>query len=232
MFGLDLLLAGWVTLQDKRPIEPVKQVVTCQAKTAPIINVVPSKSRVKYDFSKSKSDLNSVNVDTVSPYGPQHDTEVSGLMSGSIQVKHEMSFMHEQYARIDTGCLYIRNVDIEVHIEPIVYVASEYPKGTCMHNAVLAHEHKHVRADQVIVNKYTKVIGNAMLRVINSQGASFGPYELNRIPLVQNNIQGSLNKVLTKYNDLMNDERRVKQQAIDSFEEYENIGKRCPNKRR
>ncbi|MEM7618408.1 MAG: hypothetical protein AAF244_03385 [Pseudomonadota bacterium] len=230
MFGLEFLMAGWLTVQQNPNIEQVRQEISCQLKKSPQINVIPSKSRVRYDFTRSKADLNKVDVDTVSPYGPQHKTEVSGLMSGSIQVKHEMSFMHELYERLDKGCLFINSLDIEVHIEPVVYVASEYPKGTCMHNAVLTHEHKHVKVDRVIVNKYVKIIGQAMKSVINTQGSAFGPYELDRLPHVQNNIQNSLNKVLKKYNDKMNEERREKQQAVDSLEEYESIGARCPDK--
>ncbi len=232
MFGLEIIVAGWIATQQKPMIAPVSQVVTCQTRNAPRINVLPSKSRVRYDFTKRKQQLNSINVDTISPYGPQHKTEVSGLMSGSIQVKHEMRFEHQKYMSLDLGCLYIRSVDVNVHVEPTVFVAAEYAKGTCMHNAVLAHEHKHVREDQKIVNKYTGIIGRAMQQAVNSRGASFGPYELDRIPLVQQNIQNSLNSVLKKYNDRMNIERRDRQQAIDSFEEYESIGKRCPKERR
>ncbi len=232
MFGLDLIMAGWLATQHKPMIEPVRQAISCQTRNAPRINVLPSKSRVRYDFSKRKAQLNAVDVDTISPYGPHHKTEVSGLMSGSIQVKHEMRFEHQKYMSLDLGCLYIRSVDVSVHIEPTVFVAAEYAKGTCMHNAILAHEHKHVREDQLIVNKYTKIIGRAMQQAVNSQGASFGPYELDRISLVQQNIQNALNGVLKKYNDRMNLERRDRQQAIDSFEEYESIGKRCPKERR
>ncbi len=228
MFGLELILAGWLTMDQKPNIQPISTPVTCRARDVPQINVSPSKSRVRYDFTKRKAELNSVDIDTVSPYGPQHTTQVSGLMSGSIQVKHEMQFEHQRYESLNQGCLYIRSVSVNVHIEPLIYIAAEYPKGSCMHNAVLAHEHKHVREDQLIVNKYTKIIGQAMQQAVNSQGASFGPYTLDRVPLVQNNIQNSLNKVLKKYNDRMNEERRKRQQAIDSFEEYESIGKRCP----
>ena len=231
MFGLDLVMAGWLTMNQTPQIQPVRQVVTCKPRVAPEINISPSKSRVRYDFTKRKEQLNAVDVDTVSPYGPQHKTQVSGLMSGSIQVKHEMQFEHQIYQSLDLGCLYIRSVDINVHVEPTIYVAAEYPKGSCMHNAVLAHEHKHVREDQLIVNKYSKIIGRAMQQAVNSRGASFGPYEIARVKHVQKNIQNSLNKVIKKYNDKMNNERRKRQQAIDSFEEYESIGKRCPDRK-
>lgn len=226
MFGLDLIMAGWLNMA----ATPVVANVECQTKITSKVNILPSKSRVKYDFTKSKAQLNSVDVDTVSPYGHSHKTQVSGLMSGSIQVKHETSFMHESYEQLGRGCLYLKQIDVSVHIDPTVFIASEYPKGTCMHNAVLAHEYKHVQVDQLIVNKYSRIIGEAMKTFVNRSGTSYGPYETKRLPHVQNNLQNSINKVLRRYSDKMNEERRVKQQAIDSYEEYESIGKRCPDK--
>jgi len=229
LFGLEILMASWLTLTPATTPVPVLAEVECKTKFQPKVKILPSKSRVKYDFTKTKAQLNNVDVDTVSPYGPSHKTQVSGLMSGSIQVKHETSFMHESYEQLGRGCLYLKQIDVTVHIDPTIYIASEFPKGSCMHSAVLAHEYKHVRVDQLIVNKYSRIIGDAMKRFINQSGTSYGPFESERLPHVQNNIQNSLNKVLRDYSDRMNNERRKKQQAIDSYEEYESIGKRCPN---
>lgn len=226
-------MAGLLQLEPRVAMDPrvtpVVAQIECHAKTAPKINVTPSKSRVKYDFTRSKAQLNTVDIDTVSPYGPQHKTNVSGLMSGSIQVKNQVGFMHETYEQLGQGCLYLKSVDVRVHIDPTVYIAREHPQGSCMHTAVLEHERKHVREDQLIVNKYANIIGKALANVVNSQGAAFGPYEKARMPFVQQNIQNSLNEVVKKYNQKLNDERRKRQQAIDSFEEYESIGKRCKN---
>ncbi len=228
MFGLEILAAGMLYLAPT----PVLASVECHAKSAPKINVLPTKSIVKYDFSKTKPELNKVDVDTVSPYGPNHKTYVSGLMSGSIQVKHQVSFIHETYDQLGKGCLYLKEVQIKVHIDPTIFIAKEYPKGSCMHNAVLTHERKHVREDQLIVNKYTNIIGKAVARVVNSQGAGFGPYDIARLPFVQQNVQNSLHKVVTKYTNKMNKERQQRQQAIDNLEEYESIGKRCKTQKK
>lgn len=226
MFGLELLTAGMLYLAPT----PVLATVECHAKTSPKINVIPTNSVVKYDFTKTKPQLNSVDVDTVSPYGPNHKTYVSGLMSGSIQVNHQVSFMHETYDQLDQGCLYLKEVEVKVHIDPTIFIAKEYPQGSCMHNAVLTHERKHVKEDQLIVNKYSNIIGKALAKLVDSQGPAFGPYEIARLPFVQQNIQNSLQKVVTKYNDMMNLERQRRQQAIDSLEEYESIGKRCKDR--
>ncbi len=211
---------------------PVVAEVQCQVKTAPKINVTPSKSRVRYDYSKTKAEMNNFDVDTVSPYGPQHKTNVSGLMSGSIKIQNQISFVYETYEQLGQGCIYLKSIDVKVHIEPTIFIAKEYPKGSCMHNAVMVHEWKHVREDQLIVNKYSRIIGNALLAFAKSQGGAFGPYEKARMPFVQQNIQNSFNTIVKKYNQKMNDERRRRQQAIDSLEEYESIGARCPKQKK
>ncbi len=209
-----------------------KSNIQCKTKQAPKINVIPSNSHVRYDFSKTKAQLNTVDVDTVSPYGPNHKTYVSGLMSGSIEMKSQVAFAQETYPRRQQGCLYVQSVDVKIHIDPTIFVASEYPKGSCMHNAVLTHEYKHVREDQLIVNKYSNIIGRVLADVVNSRGAAFGPYETARIPHVQQNVQNSFAEVIKKYNQKMNEERQRRQQGIDSLEEYQSIGKRCKPQRR
>lgn len=236
MFGLELLSAAILYSQPQveprmRPTQVVSQ-ISCNAPKPPKINILPSKSRVRYDFTKKKAQLNSVDIDTVSPYGPNHQTMVSGLMSGAIQIKHEVSFLHETYDMLDQGCVYLSSVDVMVHIDPTIYIAKEYPPGSCMHNSVLNHERKHVREDQLIVNKYANQIGHALTQVVNSQRGSFGPYETARMPFVQKNVQNSITKVIKRFNDQMNLERQRRQQAIDTIEEYESIGKECPESER
>ncbi|MEM6811180.1 MAG: hypothetical protein AAF549_01810 [Pseudomonadota bacterium] len=222
MFGLEFLLAGFLNFQAM----PTSSVVTCQPKTPTRVNVRPSNSRIQYDFTRSKEELNNVDVDTVSPYGPQHKTEVSGLMSGSIQVKHEIKFLQERYERAEQGCVYIKSIDVSVNVEPTIFIAREHPKGSCMHTAVMAHEMLHVREDQLIVNKYSKIIGQGLKREVDKM-KQFGPYSIYEIPVVQTNLQNTLNNLLMDYNEAMNKERRTRQQAIDSLEEYERIGARC-----
>lgn len=241
MIGLDLIMAAMLHAPPQKvEIRPVAAQVApitstqgqCSTAIAPKINVIPSNSNVRYDFTKSREQLNTVDIDTVSPYGPQHNTMVSGLMSGGIQLQNQMAFMYETYEEINQGCLYLKSIDVSIHIDPTIFIAREYPQGTCMHKAVMTHEKKHVREDQLIVNKYVNIIGQALLSMINSQKSGFGPYEKNRIPFIQENVQNSVNKVLTQYNDTMNQERRQRQQAIDNLEEYESIGTNCPEKHR
>lgn len=205
--------------------------IECHVKTPPQINVKPITNNVQYDFTKTKEQLNTFDVDTISPYGPQHKTYVSGLMSGSIQTLSQVEFMHEKYEHVDRGCVYLKAANVTIRIDPVIFIAKEYKKGSCYHNAVLNHERKHVREDQLIVNKYVSRIGRSLKDLIDSQNAAFGPYRLSQLNDVQINVQDSINEVVKRFNDDMNEERRKRQQAIDNLEEYESIGERCPKER-
>lgn len=199
----------------------------CNAITPPRINVKPSQSHIKYDFSKTKAELNAVDVDTISPYGAHHNTQVSGLMSGAIQLKSNVGFMHETHSYLDRGCLYLKTVDVEIVVEPTIFIASEFKKGSCMHNAIMVHEMKHVSVDQQMVNKYTNIIGKKLGEVIDSKGSTYGPMKKIKMNEIQMDVKNTLHDTVIRMNDEMNVERRKRQQAIDNIEEYESIGKGC-----
>jgi len=201
--------------------------IECYPKKAPKISVVPSNSLIKYDFTQTKDQLNKVDVDTVSPYGPRHKTSVSGLMSGSIATKSEIAFTQEIYENQGVACTYIQSMDITLHIDPTIFIASEYPKGTCMHNAIMQHELKHVREDQLIINKYAAILGRELSSTIDKFRQKYKPVLISEIPALQRDIQKIIHDDLKEYNQKLNEERQRRQQAIDSLEEYETIGKSC-----
>jgi len=201
--------------------------VSCKSHGLPQINVKPSKSRVKYDFTRSKAELNTVDSDTISPYGPQHKTNVSGLMSGNIRLQSNIAFITEKYDRLNSGCVYLKSINVEINIDPTVYIASEFSEGSCMHNAILAHEHKHVNEDQYIVNKYINEIGKALSAKVEILGAQYGPMKISDMHNRQVEIQKAFHDEVRYMNRVLNTERKQRQQDIDSLEEYESIGLRC-----
>lgn len=206
--------------------------IECYLKKPPKISVIPSNSLIKYDFTQTKDQLNKVDVDTVSPYGPRHKTSVSGLMSGAISIKSQIAFTQEIYENQGVACTYIQSMDITLHIDPTIFIASEYPKGTCMHNAIMQHELKHVREDQLIINKYANILGRELSSTIDKFRQKYKPVLVSEIPALQQDIQKIIHNDLKEYNQQLNEERQERQQAIDSLEEYESIGKSCSKYKR
>lgn len=222
MIGLELAVAGWLHLASNE--------VKCIHQTAPKITVLPSKSTVTYDFSKSQAQLDGFDVDTVSPYGPGLETHIGGLMSGEVMVQHRVEFMQERYQHVDAGCLYIDKIDVNIHINPTIYVASDYPRGSCKHNAIIEHEKKHIQIDRVIVNKYAERIGRALEKILNNSGSSYGPYRMSDLPAAQKQVQSSIDTAVRRENDLMNEERKAKQQQIDTVDEYNRVEAVCSSR--
>lgn len=224
MFGIELLTAGYLHLASA----DVKSQIQCQPKVTPKIRVRPTRAQIKYDFTKNKNDLKRFDIDTISPYDPKHKTHIGGLMSGNIQLTQQTEFMHEIYDHVGYGCVYIKNIDVQIHVDPTIYIAKEYDKGTCQHKEILDHELKHVREDQLLVNKYSKLVGDDLKASLKVGGYSFGPYKAAEIHSVQKRLQEQLGALVIKRNDEMTVERQKRQQAIDSIDEYDSIAKRCP----
>jgi hypothetical protein len=209
----------------------VKAQIKCVPKVAPKIKVLPTKAQLKYNFTKTKYDLERFDIDTVSPYDPNSKTHVGGLMSGKIQLTQQTEFMNELYDHVGYGCVYIKKVDVKIHVDPTIYVAREYKRGSCKHNEILKHERRHVREDQLIVNKYSKLVADDLKASLDVGGYSFGPYKTSELAGVQKRLQGQLEGLVIARHDAMNIERKKRQQAIDSLEEYDFIAEQCPRGR-
>ena len=217
----------FAALQPGHSTPVMAMAIQCHLKKAPRISVMPSNSRIQYDFTKSKAALDKVDVDTVSPYGPHHKTYVSGLMSGAISIRSRIAFAQEIYENIGVGCTYVKSVEVTLHVDPTIFIASEYPRGSCMHQAILDHELKHVREDQLIINKYAAILDTELSQKISRLRHKYEPVLIADIKDLQNDVQEQIHDVVRDYNSQLNQERQQRQQAIDTLEEYESIGRRC-----
>ncbi len=219
MFGLDLAVIGLLELASIN--------IECRVKAEPKVMVQPLRSVVQYDFSKYKAELQTFDIDTVSPYGRDHRAKVGGLMSGEIRVESRVKLMHEKYRHAGKGCIHIDTIDVIVHVHPTIFVAKEFKKGTCEHKAIIEHEKKHVKVDAQIATKYAVLIREQLKAKIDEIGATFGPYNLSNMSKMQKKIQGAFDEVVTSKTDQMTEERRVLQQNIDTAEEYRRVANQC-----
>jgi hypothetical protein len=219
LFGLELTAVSLLHLASYQ--------IECNIKKPPEINVLPSKSNITYDHSKTINDLNNYDIDTISPYGPGAETNVNGLMSGEISFEQKIQLATETYSQLGQGCLYINKIDISVNIDPTIYIAKEIKKGTCKYDSVMKHEKKHVKVDKIIVNRLVKRVGVTLYNDITLNGASFGPYRIEDFPKEQQKINERISKIVQEQVDIMNKERKTAQQTVDSLVEYERVDNEC-----
>lgn len=220
MLGLELIMGGLLELASAGG---------CSKQKMPNILSEPLVAMAKVDYTKGRDDLQSFDIDTVSPYGPSHRAKIGGLMSGEIRVESRVRFMQEKYPARGAGCLHIDSIDLIIHVNPTIYVAREYARNTCQHDAILEHERQHVKTDAAIARKYATTLKNTLQAHLRSGGYSYGPYPLETMNAAQERIQNQLQALIQRSNDVMTRERRAEQQKLDSLEEYNRVSAKCPN---
>lgn len=219
MIGLDYLAAGYLHLAASE--------IECQIKQTPRIEVGASDTRVRYDHTKSQSQLDNIENDTISPYGKNAQTHVGGLMSGEVSISQNISIYQETWPNLNRGCLYYDSIKVDLHIKPVIYIAREYPKSGCMYKSILEHEKKHIAVDREIVNKYSKLIITALEAALKKIGVSHGPFPGGQLKAKQEMLQAYVQDTVKQYSSAMSAERQKRQQDVDTLAEYESVQAKC-----
>lgn len=180
------------------------------------------------DFSKTMANLKTVQIDTKNPYGAHVDTHVGGLTSSTVGVEQQMSLGGVRYG--DESCVWYKDVRVTIKLAQRVYVARDYKPGTCMHAAVWEHEHKHVRVDREVINKYRPIYDQAVRKYLH-QARILGPFPHREEKRAQDAMMKTLGQVIAQVTEKMESERMRRQQAVDTRAEYDRVTALCQGKR-
>lgn len=200
--------------------------VTCPPKPAGKINIVWGSDNIAYDFTKSQAQLDRVDVDTDNPYDRSVKTHVGGLMKGGISVNSQVQVMTLTYPRSRQICQWIRQMDVNINIDPKIYVARDHKQGSCKHNAILNHEMKHIFVDREAVKKYMPIIKRQLEIAVRKVGI-VGPKPEREANKYQKKITNYMDTELRSVTEKMYAERKVRQQGVDTLEEYERVSRQC-----
>ncbi len=198
----------------------------CRPNTAPRITVIPSTENITYNYTLSEKQLNGFSIDTKNPYAGNIISDVGGLMKGGIQTEQKMSFGTMTNQKTNEICYWYNTVDVKIHISPTIYIANKFPRGSCMFNAILEHEKKHVVVDREIVNKYAIIIGKTLKDEI-AAARIYGPVSKSKESLLGDKMRGRMKEILDNTTKQMSAERQKRQQAVDSLQEYERVNRSC-----
>jgi hypothetical protein len=224
MFGLEYVLASQMMLAaaTKTPT------VTCQMKEAPKINVIAKGLDRGIDHSRTVHQLNAFKPSVgPSPYGEDAETYLQGVARGGVSVDGQYRYGGETYNKLGVSCLYVKQVDLVVTLDSTIFIAKDYPKGTCHYNAVLAHEKRHVAVDTQLVNKYSNIMVKAVNNTLKSIGYAQGPFPAARIPAVQAKIEAYLGEIVSQYAKNFTMERDMLQGQVDTLAEYDRVHALC-----
>ncbi len=184
---------------------------------------------IVYDNSRSSAQLQGFQIDTVSPYGADVHTRISGLTEGRIDVSIYANFSVETHPGTATSCLWFDTVTITVRSAPTVYIASEHNNNRCRYQSTLNHELRHVEVDRRVVREYAPQMRRAVLDEVYRIGV-VGPEPALRAGVVRAQMLESANAALQRVVGQMNSVRRTRQQAVDTKAEYDRLSRMCGGK--
>jgi|TARA_R110002126_G_scaffold13118_1_gene56000 hypothetical protein len=198
----------------------------CYPRSAARISITPTTDEIFFDFSKSEQELNNFKIDTVNPYGKEVIVDVGGLMAGGIELNHRANIGYITNPNYNLSCLWYDTLQIDIGIKPTIYIAKEYNKGTCMHNAIMEHEMKHIQVDIDMVNTYANKIGYEINKKL-TEVPLYGPIPESETAGVQQQMMSSVTDIIKRYVEELKTARRAAQQKVDTKKEYDSVSAKC-----
>jgi hypothetical protein len=194
------------------------------------INVKYTIAPPHYNLSQSISQLNQNSEqhhnDWLKKHGLQklwsaNDLQTAGLAEGGWGFSWKFGLDGEKVDQFGSyWCLYFTDIELEVFYRTIIYIPTEYPKGTCSFKVVHEHELAHHNINKDAVEKYLKKL-EADLSVIieHLEGMGHvGYYEVeSRAETMKAGIQDAVEIYIQ---DSMIKEMNRNNSNLDSPQEY------------
>jgi hypothetical protein len=177
---------------------------------------------------------NNVDVETLgrqgaySPYDKGAKTETLGLTATQYKYQYQSVYQLSSWPALNKGCVYYDQINVALSLDPIIYIASRFPPGSCRYNATLLHERKHVAVDRMIVNDYSRYIGQAIQQVLMKMPPSYVSIDVAQIPLQQEKLNNLITRTVDPLIKRMQQDREYRQRQIDTVGEYNYISGLCP----
>ena len=203
----------------------IHSALACTQPTQPIINVVPQTHPILYDFETSFITLGQLQRDKTSPYGIGADTATGGLRHDQPQYKLVVFVESDFDPNSGLYCLWYRKIDLEITLQPKIFVAKEFNQGNCR-TAIIEHEQKHVVVDRLLINKYAKKVGAELSSIISNIGAE-GPFPLRDALTTRRKMIAAVRKIIEEEQRAHIRELNTLQNQIDSLEEYQAVSAHC-----
>ena len=206
---------------------------SCNFGPLPLVRVNITEKPVRIDHSRSAEALSEMPNDTRVKMGRGPDivqknrwSPVGGLANNQIDASATVSFDSETTFLGGEGCLSVTNLTVQITLTPLVYIASDWPEGSCRYKAMLDHEMKHVDEDRAVLKDFKSLLENSFKTMLH-EIATQGPMPTAAMYQAQNTTSVRLNQRLQSEMAVLAQMRDQRQQAIDTPSEYQSISMRC-----
>jgi len=194
--------------------------VVCPKPPKPKLVFSMKKTETKFNFSKTAAELTSQNLAKKTQLAGWINEGVMSAKFPNYEISAKIGGI--TYPTLNQSCYWVEEINFFWLLEPTIYVAKDYPRGSCKYRTVISHERQHVSIDISVLQKYKDYIKN------NLERQCLSPIATGLITTQKNiNLLASIEAKLKPIIDQMISERNSRQQAIDTVEEYKRIANLC-----
>lgn len=122
-------------------------------------------------------------------------------------------------------CLRVNEIVLEVTYMPVIYIAREYPRGSCHYNHVMKHELQHVAMYQDVRDRYLRRMDRRLTLYLKTNQVYSSRGNETREDVLEK-MQRDLFQEISDIKQAMDEERDLKNSKIDSPESYKAIAMR------
>jgi hypothetical protein len=198
-----------------------------QPQQQPIMRVDLNADQPKIDHMQPRDGLKRFQIATVSPYDSGQTVHVNGLMRGAISLESQTAIAWQRQDNGADNCYWFNNININIKLNPTIYIAREIVKDSCLYQEVLKHEYQHYAVDLRVAQDYQLVLQDEIQRFMQQTGV-IGPFQSQFEAQAKHELMKRLEAILTSVNDRMKFDRIKRQSLVDTREEYDRIVRACP----
>lgn len=199
----------------------------CKGLANPIINVKITDAQPRFDYSMTQKKMAEYATNASLPAADIYDLTVNAMSTGSMRIDRQVKFRGQRLGD-NQVCVQVSEVNVHIHVDPVIYIAKELHDEGCEFKEYYLHEMKHVEEDRKLVEDYKAIIDRNMAFAFpESADYKIGPVPAAQVDQSAQSLRENVEGVLTATFDSMMRERRERQRAIDNTGEYLRLAHVC-----
>lgn len=204
---------------------------TCDPQAVPLITLDFQNNPVRIDNSKSSAALAELRQRSASPGYDGEFAVVDGITDSNFAFKYDMDFESVSRPVLRDACIRVKAVNLTISYTATVYVASQIPPGSCRHALTSEHEMRHVNTDITALKEFLPSVRKIVEAAVMSEAVT-GHIPQAQVESAQASLSKKLTAVLGEATGALRRARALRQQQVDSREEYQRLSTACPDEPR
>ncbi len=186
------------------------------------INITPIFDDISYDYSADLGDIQKLAADSLHTI-PRHESVVLGITHYNPVLEFHATLIKKTMSS-GLYCAKVKSVNARIGYTNItVYIAREFPEGTCEFDHVMTHEQKHVTVNRELLEEFTPLIEERLKDYFRL----YGTFQVEQPNFADSLINEKVKAVFSEMAQKMLLENQRRQKLVDSPEEYAKNNTAC-----